>query len=86
MSEAKLNSNALLGPFLDELDACEDETSFWNSLLDGKSPSRIQGQPHKADGSTTIVYQRSVPVGITVLFRDDFNRTFLATTDLRPNK
>lgn len=79
----EFTESKLTGPFLDELDACQPETDFWKSVVHNNSPTHLHAMPHREDGTTTVVYQGSVPVGISVKFRDEHNHTFLATMDLR---
>jgi hypothetical protein len=77
--------SALLGPFLDEIDAMKPETDFWARVCHENSPSHLQGLPHRSDGGTTVVWQDGRPVGISVRFRDDHNCTMLALIDFKPN-
>ena len=70
--------------FLDEIDAMPHEVDFHASLDDGIGPFRAEGKPHRREGGcTTVYYQRTQLVGLSVSFRDDFNRTCLICIDLR---
>lgn len=71
--------------FLDELDAMQPEIAFWNTLDDHQSPFRMEGHPHRGEGgATTACYQNGQLVGTTIRMRDEYNRTLLICTDLRP--
>lgn len=66
--------------FLDQLDAIRAETEFALSIDNGKSPFTSEEAIHLGEGGCTTIYkQDGKHVGLSIRFRDDFNRTVLFT-------
>lgn len=71
--------------FVDQIEAMEPETAFWQSLPDKLGPVQLDGAPHRGEGgATTAIYQHGKLLGLSVCMRDEHNRTLLVCVDLRP--
>lgn len=81
VSELEADREALsVQCFLDQIDACEPEKAFWSSLDDHQSPLLLNGYPHRGEGgSTTLAYHGTKLLGISIMARDENNRTVLIT-------
>lgn len=80
-----VRSGVRLAVFLDQIEAMNPETEFWQTLSSGKAPQFLDGAPHRGEGgATTLIYDGGKLVGVSVCQRDENNRTVLVCVDLRP--
>lgn len=70
--------------FLDQIDAASPEIEFWNSIKSGTCPVSMDAHPHRGEGgATTAIYEGSKLIGLTIVMRDELNRTVLVCADTR---